>query len=112
LWWEENIGRAQRYYATVLQRQGKAPYQLPPHIAEQIVARQMYSPSMLCVLAIQDWLAMDATLRGKNVAEERVNSPYDSYNVWKYRMGPTVRQLIESTQFNHKLKTMIHHSKR
>ncbi len=112
LWWEENIGRAQRYFATILQRVGRAPLQLPAHVAEQIIARQMYSPSMLCVLAIQDWLAMDADLRGKNPAEERINSPYDVYNQWKYRMRPSLSQLLAASKTNAKIHTMVVHSKR
>ena len=112
LWWEENMGRAQRYYATMLQHIGRAPQQLPAHVAEEIIARQIYSPSMLCVLALQDWLSMDGELRGKRVADERINSPYDVYNQWKYRMTTTIEQLMEASKYNHKLKTMITRSKR
>ena len=112
LWWEENMGRAQRYYATMLQRIGRAPQQLPAHVAEEIIARQIYSPSMLCVLALQDWLSMDNDLRGKRAADERINSPYDMYNQWKYRMTTTIEQLMEASKYNHKLKTMITRSKR
>ena len=112
LWWEENIGRTQRYYVTVMQKRGRAPQQLPPHLAELIVARMMFSPSMLCILTVQDWLAMDSELRGKNVAEERINSPYDVYNQWKYRMTASVEQLDAAAQFNNKLRTMVAHSKR
>ena len=112
LWWEENIGRTQRFYATVLQQQGRAPHQLPPHLAEQVVARLMYCPSMACILQIQDWLAMDADLRGRNAADERINSPYDVYNQWKYRMRPTLEQLLAQQKLNQKIRTMIAHSKR
>jgi len=112
LWWEENIGRTQRFFATVLQQQGRAPQTLPPHLAEQVVARLMYCPSMLCILQLQDWLAMDADLRGKNAADERINSPYDVYNQWKYRMRPTLEQLLEARQLNTKIRTMTIHSKR
>lgn len=112
LWWEENIGRTQRYYATVMQQQGRAPKQLPPHLAEMIVARQMYSPSMLCILSIQDWLAMDQDFRCRNAADERINSPYDEYNQWKYRMYPSIEQLKDARRLNAKIKTMVAHSKR
>ena len=112
LWWEENLGRTQRYYAVMLQQQGKAPKQLPPHLAEQIVARQMYSPSMLCILALQDWLAMDVELRHSNAADERINSPYDMYNPWRFRMRPTIEQLLDATKYNTKIRTMAKHSKR
>ncbi|MBR6180817.1 MAG: 4-alpha-glucanotransferase [Prevotella sp.] len=112
LWWEENIGRTQRYYATMLQRQGRAPQQLPAHIAEQIIARHMFSPSMLCIIAIQDWLAMDNELREPHAYNERINSPYDVYNQWKYRMPVTLEQLAKAGKYNNKLRTMTTHSKR
>ena len=106
------MGRTQRYYATMLQKQGRAPLQLPAHIAEQIIARLMFSPSMLCMLAIQDWLAMDAELREKDPHGERINFPFDMYNQWKYRMPVTIEQLAGASIFNNKVKTMATHSKR
>ncbi|MCR4853956.1 MAG: 4-alpha-glucanotransferase [Prevotella sp.] len=112
LWWEENAGRTQRYYATMLQKEGRAPKQLPSRVAEEIVARHLYCPSMLCLLSIQDWLAMDNLLRSKDVYAERINSPYDSYNQWKYRMNVTIEELLDAKQFNMKLRTMIERSKR
>ena len=112
LWWEENIGRTQRYYATVLQQQGRAPQQLPAHLAEQIIARQMYSPSMLCILSIQDWMAMDLELCCRHAADERINSPYDVYNQWKYRMHPSLEQLKDARRLNAKIRAMVKHSKR
>ncbi len=112
LWWEENIGRSQRYYATMLQHAGRAPQQLPAHVAEEIIARHIYCPSMLCVFSIQDWLSMDGELRAKNPADERVNAPYDFYNQWKYRMNVSVGQLLQAGKYNHKIKTMLTRSKR
>ena len=112
LWWEENKGRTQRYYATILQQQGRAPQQLPAHLAEQIIARQMYAPSMLCILSLQDWLSMDIEMRERDATEERINSPYDVYNQWRYRMKPTIGQLMEANAFNNKIRTMALRSKR
>ena len=112
LWWEESPETAQRYYVTMMQKEGRAPEHLPPHLAEEIIARHLYSPSMLCLLALQDWLAMDGTLRNKNVKEERINVPSDSYNRWKYRMHITIEDLLKAEMFNRKLKTMISRSKR
>ena len=112
LWWEENIGRTQRYFTTMMQREGRAPRQLSAPMAEEIIARHLYCPSMLCILSIQDWLSMDSMLRGKDVHTERINEPYDSYNQWKYRMNVTIEQLMDARQFNKKIHTMIIRSKR
>ena len=112
LWWEESPERTQRYYVTMLQKQGRAPEHLPAHLAEEIIARHLYSPSMICMLSLQDWLAMDGELRSKNPREERVNVPSDPYNRWKYRMHLTIDELLKADKYNNKVLTMITRSKR
>ena len=112
MWWNESPERTQRYYVSMLQKQGRAPEQLPAHLAEEIIARHLYCPSMLCMLSIQDWLAMDGELRSKSPREERINVPSDPYNRWKYRMHITIEDLLEADKYNNKVKTMIQRSKR
>ncbi len=112
LWWQEQAERAQRFYTTMLQKQGRAPEQLPAHLAEEIIARHLYSPSMLCILSLQDWLAMDGELRCPNPRQERINTPSDAYNRWQWRMHLTIDQLLQADRFNKKLSTMIMRSKR
>ena len=112
LWWEESSERTQRYYVTMLQKQGHAPEHLPAHLAEEIIARHLYCPSMLCILSLQDWLAMDGELRSKNPKEERINVPSDAYNRWKYRMHLTIEELLKADKYNNKVRTMITRSKR
>ena len=112
LWWEELPERTQRYYVAMLQKEGRAPEQLPAHIAEEIIARHLYCPSMLCLLSLQDWLAMDMELRRKNPREERINVPSDPYNRWQWRMHLTIEQLLKAEKYNDKLRTMITRSKR
>ncbi|MEE3445344.1 MAG: 4-alpha-glucanotransferase [Prevotella sp.] len=112
LWWSESPERTQRFYVTMLQKQGRAPEQLPAHLAEEIIARHLYCPSMICLLSLQDWLAMDGELRSKNPREERINVPSDPYNRWKYRMHITIEELLKADKYNSKLRTMITRSKR
>ena len=112
LWWEESPERAQRYYITMLPKEGRAPQQLPAHLAEEIIARHLYCPSMFCLLSLQDWLAMDGTLRGKDVRAERINVPSDPYNRWQWRMHLTIEELLAATRYNNKVKTMITRSRR
>lgn len=112
LWWQENPERRQRFYIAMLQKEGRAPDQLPAHLAEEIIARHLYCPSMLCILQLQDWLAMDSELRSKNPADERINVPSDPYNRWRYRMHLTIEQLLEAERYNNKVRTMIQRSKR
>ncbi len=112
LWWQEQPERRQRFYVTMLQKEGRAPEQLPAHLAEEIIARHLYCPSMLCILQLQDWLAMDSELRRKQPQDERINVPSDAYNRWQYRMHVTIEELLAATKYNNKVKTMIQRSKR
>ena len=112
LWWEESPERTQRYYVSMLQKQGRAPEHLPAHLAEEIIARHLYCPSMLCILSLQDWLAMDTELRSKHPRDERINVPSDPYNRWKYRMHLPLEDLIAASKYNNKVRTMIQRSKR
>jgi 4-alpha-glucanotransferase len=112
LWWQESPERRQRFYVTMLQKEGRAPEQLPAHLAEEIIARHLYCPSMLCLLTLQDWLSMDVELRCRNAADERINTPSDPYNRWQYRMPLTIEQLLGASKYNNKIKTMVSRSKR
>ena len=111
-WWQENPERRQRYYVTMLQKEGRAPEQLPPHLAEEIVARHLYCPSMLCLLSLQDWLSMDSELRSKHPQDDRINTPSDPYSRWQYRMHLTIEELLQADRYNNKVRTMIQRSKR
>lgn len=59
------------------------------------------------MMSLQDWMAMDYNLSNEDVFSLRINAPYDAFNKWKYRMKPTVDELINADQFNNKIKTMI-----
>ena len=75
MWWDENISRTQEYYNTMLYREGPAPHPLPGWLARDIIARHLASPSMLCILSVQDWLAIDERLRLPDADAERINIP-------------------------------------
>ena len=112
LWWQESPEKRQRFYVSMLQKEGRAPEQLPAHLAEEIIARHLYCPSMLCILSLQDWLSMDTELRCKHPQDERINVPSDPYNRWQYRMHLTIEELLEANKYNNKVRTMIQRSKR
>lgn len=111
LWWEENHGLAQKYYTTMMQKEGRAPDHLSTLLAEEIIARHLYCPSMLCVMPIQDWMSMDTELRAVDLRMERINAPGDCFNRWQYRMNVTIETLMEDDRYNRKIKTMITRSR-
>lgn len=106
-WWEEDPGRAQRFYNHALGIDGQAPSALPGWLAEEIVNRHLYSPSMLCLLSLQDWLSIDERLRNPDAAAERINIPANPRHYWRWRMHLTLEQLEQSAQFNDHVREMI-----
>lgn len=112
LWWQDNPERRQRYYITMLQKEGRAPEQLPAFLAEEIIARHLYCPSMLCILQLQDWLAMDGELRRSRPQDERINTLSDPSHCWNYRMHITIDQLLQADRLNDKILTMVKRSHR
>ncbi len=112
LWWEEDAARAQKFYNHALYKDGQAPQPLPGWLAEDIINRHLFSPSMLCLLSLQDWLAMDEELRYPDTAAERINIPANPRHYWRYRMHLSVEQLMKSDYLNKRIKTLIGYSGR
>ncbi len=106
-WWDEDAERTQDYYRTILRRGGEAPHPLPGWLAKDIVMRHLLCRSMLCLLSIQDWLAIDEKLRLPDANAERINVPSNPRNYWHYRMHLTIEQLMAATEFNATVKTMV-----
>ena len=90
-WWEEDTERAQRYFVTILHRKGRTPRVLTSDIAEEVVARHLFCPSMVSVVSITDLAAMDE-------------------NLMKRRLSAGMLQ--KADKLNEKLQLMIKRSKR
>ncbi len=98
-WWDEDLERTQNYYNTMLLRQGPAPHPLPGWLARDIIREHLQSPSMLCVLSIQDWLAIDDRLRLPDANAERINIPANPKHYWRYRMHLYLEDLMRNDDF-------------
>lgn len=111
-WWDEDWGRTQRYYQTMLHRQGDAPHPLPGWLARDVVGSQLSAPSMLCILSIQDWMAVDEKLRLADADAERINIPSNPRHYWRYRMHVGIEDLMANQDFNANMREMIAESGR
>ena len=111
-WWDEDEERTQDYFNSMLYRGGGAPHPLPGWLAKDIVSRHLTSPSMLCLLSLQDWLAIDEKLRLPDANAERINIPANPRHYWRYRMHLTIEQLLKSDDFNETVKTLVKQSGR
>lgn len=95
LWWAEDAARSRRYYDYFLTDYG-VPYDttLTPELAEIIVRRHLESSSRLCILPLQDWLALSSEhCATVDPHSEQINDPSNPHYVWSYRMPIGVEQL-------------------
>ena len=111
-WWDEDEERTQAYYTTMLYRDDPAPHPLPDWLAKEIVSRHLTSPSMLCLLSLQDWLSIDERLRLPDQNAERINIPANPRHYWRYRMHLSIEELMQADDFNAELKELITQSGR
>ena len=106
-WWEEDPIRSQQFYEEALRHEGTAPRVLTEELAKEIVMAHLACPSMLCLISLQDWLAMSTELRYEKPEAERINVPACPRHYWRYRMHLTIEELQQATEFNSELSTMI-----
>ncbi len=111
-WWEEDREATQRFYNEVLHENGQAPYFAEPWVCDKIVDLHLLSPSMLCILPLQDWLSIDGSIRREDPREEQINVPANPRHYWRYRMHLTVAELRAHKDFNEYLASKITNSGR
>lgn len=111
-WWKEDRGKTQRYYNNVLGHAGDAPEECTADVATQIVSNHLATSSMLTIIPMQDWFAMDDSVKRRDYEAERINVPSDPNHYWCYRMHITLEKLIEADSLNNKIIELIKNSGR
>ena len=111
-WWEEDRQVTEQFWHEMLGGHGEAPYYCESWVCRQILDQHLWSPAMLTVLPLQDWLSMDPVLRRLNPHDERINVPANSRHYWRYRMHLTVEKLAAAKEFNETVTGMIAESGR
>ena len=111
-WWEQDPAASQRFFNYVLNEPGQAPQKAEPWLCAKIIDLHLKSPSMPCILPLQDWLSTDGTLRRDNPHDELINIPASSSHYWRYRMHLTIEALLEADSFNAGLAAWIHDTNR
>ena len=106
-WWREDREVTQAFYNEILWKQGGAPAEANGEICHTIVNNHLLSPAALTILPLQDWLAMDESVRKEDVESERINIPAIPNHYWRYRMHLTVEELLKEEGLNQLIKGMI-----
>ena len=99
--------QTQAYWTDELGMTGDAPLEATPEVCGRIIGQHLDCPSLLCILPLQDWLALDGPLRHPDADAERINIPANPRHYWRYRMHLNIEQLASANDFNRKVKAMI-----
>ena len=106
-WWKEDREKIQRYYNNVLHYEGQAPGECSSEIASRIITNHLATNSMLTIIPLQDWFAIDDTVKRKDIEAERINVPANSNHYWCYRMHIPLESLLMKEEFNDKVAQLI-----
>lgn len=97
-WWDENKDHRGFLGALGLDPSLDGPYS--PAQARLVLGALMGTRSRLCVVALQDWFALDEGLRTEDPQLERVNTPGTvGGSNWAWRMKPSLEDLAAHAAF-------------
>lgn len=111
-WWLEDRSRTQQFYNEQLCQHGDAPDAATSHVVRSVILQHLASPAMWAVFQLQDFLAMNDSLRLEDPFAERINVPGDPNHYWRFRMHLPIEELINNDTFNQDLNYMISANKR
>jgi 4-alpha-glucanotransferase len=107
-WWEEDRGRTQRYYNSILGEAGPAPEFCETWIVKKVLARHLYSRCMWAVFPIQDVFGMAGDARANiDPREEQINQPSNRHHYWKYRIHIPLEDLMHKHELNSEFTHLI-----
>ena len=96
-WWKEDRTVTQHFWNNVLGKNGDAPIECTTEIIQSIIMMHLQSASMLAILPIQDYLALNPELCFSNPEKERINIPSISSFYWRFRMKTTIETIIKNS---------------
>ena len=62
---------------------------------------------MLCILSLQDWLAVSEELRLPDANAERINIPANPHHYWRYRMHINIDDMMQNHRFCDDIREMV-----
>ena len=107
-YWQEEWDK-DNYYHNYLKLDGDCPEDMNSELAQLFLQRILTTNSIICIVPIQDFLAMnDSLISDENPQDERINVPgtLDSTN-WTWKLGFNIEDLLKKKAFNKMLKGMV-----
>ena len=111
LWYEKDFDRD--LYWSHAHLPGKAPEEITPSVVRQILTHVYSANSLFCILPLQDYLALSASLSKGSPESERVNVPGTvGGSNWCYRMPCSVDELMDYTSLSSDIRMLVDVRKR
>jgi len=111
-WWEEDGKVTRDFWYDQLGQRDNPPQFAEPWVCMDILKQHMYSPAMLSIVPLQDYLATDGALRLKDARAERINVPANPKHYWRFRFHLTINQLKNAEEFSSSIARVISESGR
>lgn len=107
-WWAE-IGPADRQaYWQAMGKEGEPPDTVDPGFLQEMFERNLAANSAICVLALNDLLALEPDLRPEDPSDERINTPAtDGEHNWRWRMPLTLEELSGRGGLRERIAAML-----
>ena len=111
LWYEKDFDRD--LYWSHAHLPGNAPEEITPSVVRQILTHVYSANSLFCILPLQDYLALSASLSKGSPESERVNVPGTVGGTnWCYRMPCSVDELMDYTSLSSDIRMLVDVRKR
>ncbi len=111
-WWQSDHENAKDFYYNYLHWYGLTPMECSQEIVQAIVEDHLASPSILAIFPIQDLIGMETSLRKADASSEQINEPSNPKHYWKFRFHIPMENLIQASDLNSKIRTMVKKSGR
>ncbi|MBP6431186.1 MAG: 4-alpha-glucanotransferase [Ferruginibacter sp.] len=106
-WWMEDKSKTQRFFNTLLQEHGEAPFYCESWVVNKIIQQHLASPAMWSIFQLQDILSISDTLRRENPDDDRINIPANPEHYWRYRMHIFLEDLLKQKEFTSNFRNML-----
>lgn len=112
LWWKESPMAAQYIWKSIVKQDAQVPQEVTPQIAQAVINDHLNSPSMLCVISMQDYLALFSKLKTLSPEEEQINIPANPQHYWRYRIPINIEELEDTPFYANIIASLILQSNR
>ena len=112
LWWKSAPYTAAYLWHNLLRETTPTPPEATPAVAQNVIRNHLEAPSMLCVLSMQDLLALFTDLPTLSPEDEQINVPANPHHYWRYRMPVSLERLMASPRYADALADLVRQSGR